>query len=194
MRVATYAKGGGRAVAFSLAAFRQVFAGGRDLGDEGTVLIAAAACEMHPTAVLKGASLRSVGASLERAGERARQAGVSELPAIQSGRRCSAATGRWSGRRRRCLPWWGREADDRRPMKANRVFHLIVTRGGREPAFMADRRRVDRIEVVSVDDGELLLYWELPAKDATKLLRQLRADLVGLEAEEFLALWEGADA
>jgi 2-hydroxychromene-2-carboxylate isomerase len=85
MRVATYAKGGGRAVAFSLAAFRQVFAGGRDLGEEGTVLIAAAACEMHPTAVLKGASLRSVAASLERAGDRARQAGVSELPAIQIG-------------------------------------------------------------------------------------------------------------
>jgi 2-hydroxychromene-2-carboxylate isomerase len=85
MRVATYAKGGGRAVAFSLAAFRQVFAGGRDLGDEGTVLIAAAACEMHPTAVLKGVGLRSVGASLQRAGERARQAGVSALPAIQAG-------------------------------------------------------------------------------------------------------------
>jgi 2-hydroxychromene-2-carboxylate isomerase len=85
MRVATYAKGGGRAVAYSLAAFRQVFAGGRDLGDEGTVLIAAAACEMHPTAVLKGAALRSVGASLERAGDRARRAGVSALPAIQIG-------------------------------------------------------------------------------------------------------------
>jgi hypothetical protein len=58
---------------------------------------------------------------------------------------------------------------------------------------MADRRRVDRIEVVSVDDGELLLYWELPAKDAARVLRQLRADLAGLESEEFLALWEGAD-
>ncbi|HEY1711853.1 MAG TPA: hypothetical protein VGG07_03070 [Solirubrobacteraceae bacterium] len=79
-------------------------------------------------------------------------------------------------------------------MKANRVFHLIVSRGGREPSFMADRRRVDRIEVVSIDDGELLLYWELPAKDASTLLRRLRADLVGLEAEEFLALWEGADS
>ena len=78
-------------------------------------------------------------------------------------------------------------------MRANRVFHLIVTRGGREPAFMADRRRLDRGEVLSIDDGELLLYWELPAKDATKLLRDLRADLAGLEAEEFLALWEGAD-
>lgn len=85
MRVATYAKGGGRAVAFSLATFRQVFAGGRDLGDEGTVLLAAAACEMHPTAVLKGVGLRSVSASLTRAGQRARQAGVSALPAIQVG-------------------------------------------------------------------------------------------------------------
>jgi hypothetical protein len=78
-------------------------------------------------------------------------------------------------------------------MKANRAFHLIVTRGGREPAFLADRKRIDRVEVVSVDDGELLLYWELPAKEAAKLLKQLRADLAGLEEEEFLALWEDAD-
>jgi hypothetical protein len=78
-------------------------------------------------------------------------------------------------------------------MRANRVFHLTVTRGGREPVFLADRARVDRIEVVSVDDGDLLLYWELPAKQAAKLLKQLRADLAGLDAEEFLAMWEGAD-
>ena len=78
-------------------------------------------------------------------------------------------------------------------MKANRAFHLIVSRGGREPVFLADRRRLDRIEVVSVDDGELLLYWDLPAKDAARLSRRLRADLAGMEAEEFLALWEGAD-
>ena len=78
-------------------------------------------------------------------------------------------------------------------MKANRVFHLIVTRGGREPSFLADRGRLDRIEVVSVDDGELLLYWELAPKDATKLVRRLRADLAGMEAEEFLAMWEDAD-
>ncbi|HEY5427928.1 MAG TPA: hypothetical protein VIK04_02335 [Solirubrobacteraceae bacterium] len=85
MLTATYAKGGGRAVAFSLAAFRQVFAGGRDPGDEGTVLIAAAACEMHPNAVLKGVAMRSVSAALARAGGRAHNAGVRELPAIQIG-------------------------------------------------------------------------------------------------------------
>ncbi len=79
---ATYAKRVGRAVAFSLAAFRQVFAGGRDLGDENTVLIAAAACEIHPTALLKGVGLRSVGTALDQANQRARAAGVSALPAI----------------------------------------------------------------------------------------------------------------
>ncbi len=78
-------------------------------------------------------------------------------------------------------------------MKANRVFHLNVSRGGREPAFMADRDRIDRIEVVSIDDGELMLYFEIPAKRAARLVKQLREDLVGLEAEEFIALWEGAD-
>jgi 2-hydroxychromene-2-carboxylate isomerase len=85
MLAATYAKAVGRAVAFSLAAFRQAFAGGRDLGDQGTVLIAAAACEMHPTAVLKGVALRSVRLSLQTAGERAAAAGVTELPAIEVG-------------------------------------------------------------------------------------------------------------
>jgi 2-hydroxychromene-2-carboxylate isomerase len=87
MLAATYAKRVGRAVAFSLAAFRQAFAGGRDLGDENTVLIAAAACEMHPTALLKGISLRSVAQGLELAGARASAAGAHCLPAIQVGER-----------------------------------------------------------------------------------------------------------
>ncbi len=79
---ATYAKRGGRAVAFSLACFRQQFAGGRDIGEPETVLIAAAACEMHPAAVLKGMELRSTAEALRQAGQRARAAGIGELPAI----------------------------------------------------------------------------------------------------------------
>jgi 2-hydroxychromene-2-carboxylate isomerase len=85
MLAATYAKRIGRAVAFSLAAFRQAFAGGRELGDRDTILIAAAACEMHPSALLKGIALRSVDEALAQAGERARTAGVRSLPAIQVG-------------------------------------------------------------------------------------------------------------
>src|SRR4051795_3902467 len=67
MLAATYAKQIGRAVAFSLAAFRQAYAGGRSLGDDDTILIAAAACEMHPRAVLKALETRSVRDALAEA-------------------------------------------------------------------------------------------------------------------------------
>lgn len=87
MLAATYAKRIGRAVAFSLAAFRQVFAAGRDLGDGNTILIAGAACEMHPTALVKGIELASTRTALATAGGRAQDAGVSALPAIQIGDR-----------------------------------------------------------------------------------------------------------
>jgi 2-hydroxychromene-2-carboxylate isomerase len=85
MLAATYAKGVGRVVAFSLAAFRQAFAAGRDLSDPNTVLIAAAACELHPTALLKAFELRSVRHALEQATVRARAAGLRSLPAVQVG-------------------------------------------------------------------------------------------------------------
>ena len=85
MLVATYAKQIGRVVAFSLAAFRQAFAAGRDLSDPDSVVIAAAACEMHPAAVLKAAQLRSVREELSRATDAATSAGVSTVPALRLG-------------------------------------------------------------------------------------------------------------
>ena len=50
MRAATFAAQIGKAASFSLAAFRQAFAAGRDLSDPDNVLLAAAACELHPRA------------------------------------------------------------------------------------------------------------------------------------------------
>jgi 2-hydroxychromene-2-carboxylate isomerase len=82
MRVATYARQIGRAVAFSLAAFRQAFAAGRDLGLPDNVLIAAAACELHPKAVAKGAALASVTRALQDATALAEQRGVRDVPAV----------------------------------------------------------------------------------------------------------------
>lgn len=82
MLAATFAKESGRAVAFSLAAFRQAFAAGRDLGDIDTVLLAAAACELHPRAVLKGIEMRSVADKLAAATREAAAAGVTEVPAV----------------------------------------------------------------------------------------------------------------
>jgi 2-hydroxychromene-2-carboxylate isomerase len=82
MLAATYAKRIGRVVAFSLAAFRQAFAGGRDLGDPDTLLIVGAACEIHPTALLKALETRSVSEALDEASARALAAGVVALPAV----------------------------------------------------------------------------------------------------------------
>jgi 2-hydroxychromene-2-carboxylate isomerase len=72
MLAATYAKQIGRAVAFSLAAFRQAYAAGRSLAEPDNVLIAAAACEMHPRAVLKAVGTRGVREALDEATARAR--------------------------------------------------------------------------------------------------------------------------
>ena len=82
MRAATYARQIGRAVAFSLAAFRQAVAAGRDLGAPESVLIAGAACEMHPRAILKAASLQSVAAALAEETALAEQRGVRDVPAL----------------------------------------------------------------------------------------------------------------
>lgn len=87
MRAATYAKSIGRVVPFAQAAFRQAFAGARNLDVPDNVLIAAAACEMHPVAVLKGAGLRSTAEQLSAATATAARAGVTDVPAIRVGER-----------------------------------------------------------------------------------------------------------
>src|SRR5271155_5614546 len=58
-------------------------------------------------------------------------------------------------------------------MKANRAYRLIVTRGGRTPALLADTSRVDHIEVVEVDAGEVVLFWDRPPQAASRLARAL---------------------
>jgi 2-hydroxychromene-2-carboxylate isomerase len=79
MLVATFAKQTGRAVAFSLAAMRQAFLAGRDLSVLDNVLVAAAACELHPRAVIKALETASVATALRDATE---AAAVDEVPAV----------------------------------------------------------------------------------------------------------------
>ena len=87
MLVATYAKRIGKTVAFALAAFRQAFAGGHALDERDHVLIAAAACEIHPTAILKATERRGLRAELESASASALALGVSDVPAVRVGER-----------------------------------------------------------------------------------------------------------
>jgi 2-hydroxychromene-2-carboxylate isomerase len=85
MRTATYAAQIGRAVAFSLAAFRQAFAAGRDLSDPDNVLLAAAACELHPKAVLTAVESQGVKDALRAATDSAAERGVKGVPSVVIG-------------------------------------------------------------------------------------------------------------
>jgi hypothetical protein len=79
-------------------------------------------------------------------------------------------------------------------MKANRAYRLIVTRGGRAPALLANAARIDHIEVVEIDTGEVVLFWDRPPQAASRLARALRSDLSQLEAGELLARWSTVDS
>ena len=85
MRAAVFAQQAGRAVAFSLAAFRQAFNAGRDLGEVDNVLIAAAACELHPNAVLKALEMQSIKDRLRAATDEAYELGVRGVPTVAVG-------------------------------------------------------------------------------------------------------------
>jgi 2-hydroxychromene-2-carboxylate isomerase len=85
MRAAIFAQQTGRTVAYSLAAFRQAFAAGRDLSDVDNVLIAAAACELHPNAVLKGIEMQSTKDRLREATREAYERGVRGVPTLAVG-------------------------------------------------------------------------------------------------------------
>ncbi|MBA2629740.1 MAG: DsbA family protein [Thermoleophilaceae bacterium] len=85
MRAAIFAQQAGRAVAYSLAAFRQAFAGGRDLSVTDNVLIAAAACELHPRAVLKAIETQSTKDRLKQATAEAYERGVRGVPTVAVG-------------------------------------------------------------------------------------------------------------
>ncbi|HVV89204.1 MAG TPA: DsbA family protein [Solirubrobacterales bacterium] len=85
MRVATFAKQTGRTVSFSLAAFRQQFAAGKDLTDPDNVMIAAAACELHPRALAGAIKTKGVKDALREATDEAAAAGVFGVPSVRVG-------------------------------------------------------------------------------------------------------------
>jgi 2-hydroxychromene-2-carboxylate isomerase len=85
MRVATFAKDIGRTVSFSLAAFRQAFAAGRDLTDPQNVMLAAAAAEMHPRAIETAVGRDAIKERLREATDRAGDLGVKGVPAVVVG-------------------------------------------------------------------------------------------------------------
>jgi hypothetical protein len=78
-------------------------------------------------------------------------------------------------------------------MRARDRYRLIVRRGGLAPALLADPERVDHVEVVEVDGGEAVLFWDLAPQEASRLARSLREDLGRLDGEEFISRWGTVD-
>jgi hypothetical protein len=78
-------------------------------------------------------------------------------------------------------------------VRAKDAYRLIVTRGGLAPALLADPARVDHIEVVEIESGEAVLFWDRPPQAASRLARALRADLAHMRAPEFFARWSTVD-
>jgi hypothetical protein len=74
-------------------------------------------------------------------------------------------------------------------VKAKARYRLIVRRGGLAPAALADPERVDHVEVVDLDEGEVVFYWDLYVKDAKRVAHLVRADLQELDAREFFERW-----
>ena len=87
MRAATFAAEIGKCVSFSLAAFRQQFNAGRSLADEDTIILAGAACEIHPRALLPAIERQAIKDRLKDATTEAIEAGVTGVPTVRVGDR-----------------------------------------------------------------------------------------------------------
>ena len=74
-------------------------------------------------------------------------------------------------------------------MKANRAYEIIVRRGGRGPALLRSSGEADHVEIVEIDSGEVVLFWDTTPAQTGRLARALKADLAGLDADEFLRRW-----
>jgi hypothetical protein len=60
-------------------------------------------------------------------------------------------------------------------VRADRAYELRVSRA--------------MIEVLDIATGEIALFWDVRADQTRRFAKALRADLVSLDAEEFLDKW-----
>lgn len=68
-------------------------------------------------------------------------------------------------------------------MIAKRRYDIKVTRSN--PAS---------IEVVDIEDGEVVLFWDCTPRDARRMEQALRHDLVALEEQAFIERWTDVSA
>ena len=75
-------------------------------------------------------------------------------------------------------------------MRANRAYELKVHREGR---LFRPSERLEHVEVVDIDTGEVALFWDTRPRETGKLARALRSDLAQMDAEGFMAKWRRYD-
>jgi hypothetical protein len=73
-------------------------------------------------------------------------------------------------------------------MRARHAYRIVHRRGGLAPAAL-DPDRMEQVEIVSLDDGEVVLFWDLTAAHARRVLRLMREELVMMESREFFERW-----
>ena len=79
-------------------------------------------------------------------------------------------------------------------MSASRDYDVIVTRTGLAPGLLAASDRFDHIAVVSVEELEVVLFWDVPARATGRMEASLRDDLQRLESDEFIARWSAVES
>ena len=79
-------------------------------------------------------------------------------------------------------------------MSAARELTVVHRRASRLPAFLQPQPGVDQIEITEIASGEVVLFWDVPAEEAKRFVRALRADLATLSTDELLERWGAIDA
>lgn len=74
-------------------------------------------------------------------------------------------------------------------MSAARSYEVKVTRAGLAPGRLAAPDRFDLVEVISFDDLEVVLFWDVPARETSRMEAALREELARMDEEEFIARW-----
>jgi hypothetical protein len=72
-------------------------------------------------------------------------------------------------------------------VRANRAYELKVHREGR---LFRPSERLEHVEVVEINTGEVVLFWDTRPRETGKLARALRGDLAQLDSDAFIAKWQ----
>ena len=78
-------------------------------------------------------------------------------------------------------------------MSASRELTVVHRRASRLPTFLQPDAGIDQVEITEVASGEVVLFWDVPAEEAKRFVRALRAEHATLSTEELLQRWSAVE-